>query len=496
MTLYLKARPQTVEDLDLASVREQIRKLVSSVDNIPHAFLFSGPKGTGKTSAARILAKLINCESPVKTENGIEPCNKCDTCKSITKGQSMDVIELDAASNRGIDDIRSLRESVALSPASAKRKVYIMDEAHMLTTEAANAFLKTLEEPPSHVVFILATTDPQKLPDTVRSRLALVPFHKATSAEIARQLTRVAKSEKMDMEDGVTDIIASRSDGSFRDAAKILESLVGSGDRVTKSMAEDALILSGANSARELVDLLAQRDTPSVLALIQNFVNSGGSIKDLVDEAQMILRQSLLESPDDQTIGLTRLLMKAREDIPRCVVPELALELAALEWGKKEGPAKKKSENEPPSKPEAAAVEKPQTTVVPKKKAHPKQSEVPQNLETLDKDLWGKILAETKSKNISLEALLRGARPIGFDGNTLNLAVYYKFHKERLEVDQYKRLLEGVLESVLGLSPARIQCRLEAPPEVATPKLEVPDEGLTDAGEKDIIQAAKEIFGD
>ena len=164
MTLYLKYRPQTIEELDLAKVRESLHSIGSS-ESIPHAFLFSGPRGSGKTSAARILAKLINCENPVKTKDGyLEPCNKCDQCISINTSRNMDIIELDAASNRGIDDIRQLRERVALVPASAKKKIYILDEAHMLTTEAANALLKTLEEPPDHVLFILATTEPDKIP--------------------------------------------------------------------------------------------------------------------------------------------------------------------------------------------------------------------------------------------------------------------------------------------------------------------------------------------
>ena len=211
MTLYLKYRPQTIEELDLSSVRESLTTIIKS-GKIPHALLFSGPKGTGKTSAARILAKVINCESPAN----FEPCNKCAQCVAITKGSSLDVIEMDAASNRGIDDIRSLREAVKLSPVSARTKIYIVDEAHMLTTEAANAFLKTLEEPPSHVVFILATTNPEKLIPTVRSRLTSVVFPRAKPAEIKRQLRRVVDGEKWQVEEDALDIIATASEGSFR----------------------------------------------------------------------------------------------------------------------------------------------------------------------------------------------------------------------------------------------------------------------------------------
>src|SRR3972149_5898243 len=194
MTFYLKYRPQKLEELDIAPVRESLKNVVSS-GQIPHAFLFSGPKGTGKTSAARILAKILNCE-----KKGKEPCNKCDQCLSITKGSNIDVIELDAASHRGIDDVRALRDAVKLSPARARRKVYIIDEAHMLTTEASNALLKTLEEPPSHVNFILATTNPEKLIETIRSRATSVSFRKAASDEIVNSLGRIVKGEKIKIE--------------------------------------------------------------------------------------------------------------------------------------------------------------------------------------------------------------------------------------------------------------------------------------------------------
>ena len=242
MTLYLKYRPQTIDELDLESVRQSLKNILSS-GNIPHAFLFSGPKGTGKTSSARILAKIVNCQSPTKEG---EPCNNCDQCLSIMKGNNIDIIELDAASNRGIDDIRNLKEGIYLAPNSAKYKVYIIDEAHMLTLEAANAFLKTLEEPPSHAIFILATTNPEKLPTTVISRLTTINFTKATPKDIARQLSRVAKGENIKIADEAINIIAKHSDGSFRDAVKILETLSFKTKDITKKDLE-SLYSSSSN---------------------------------------------------------------------------------------------------------------------------------------------------------------------------------------------------------------------------------------------------------
>src|SRR3989338_5228486 len=190
MVLYRKYRPQRLSELDLEDVREKLAKIVGSSFR-PHAYLFSGPKGTGKTSAARIVAKIINCET--SSNNKGEPCNKCESCVAIREGRYLDVLEIDAASNRGIDEIRDLREKIKLAPVSAKYKVYIIDEVHMLTNDAFNALLKTLEEPPAHAQFILATTEADKLPETIISRTTRINFQKASHGELRQSLDRVIK---------------------------------------------------------------------------------------------------------------------------------------------------------------------------------------------------------------------------------------------------------------------------------------------------------------
>jgi len=261
MTFYLRYRPQTLADLDSADVRESLLKIFSA-KSYPHAFLFSGPKGTGKTSAARIVAKILNCESASKKERGpklIEPCNKCAMCTSITNGSNIDVLELDAASHRGIDDIRILREAVKLSPAKAKFKVYIIDEAHMLTPEASNALLKTLEEPPGHVVFMLATTNPEKLIGTIRSRTTNINFKKAGKEEIIGRLTKIAKTEKIKADAEALKKIAERSGGSFRDAVKILEQLVNENISIDSKNVDKYLSLISGEKIQEFVHLLEER---------------------------------------------------------------------------------------------------------------------------------------------------------------------------------------------------------------------------------------------
>src|SRR3990167_11069809 len=227
MVFYRKYRPQTIEELDSKEVREKLTSILLRPSSF-HALLFTGPKGLGKTSAARIVAKAVNCEkindyskgkkmTPIKSglKGSLEPCNKCHQCVSITNGTNIDILEIDGASNRGIDEIRDLREKIKLSPALAFRKVYIIDEVHMLTTEAFNALLKTLEEPPNHVIFILCTTEPHKVPQTIASRCFHMAFKKATANELVRAFLRIAKKEKISVDKEALFKISEFSDGSL-----------------------------------------------------------------------------------------------------------------------------------------------------------------------------------------------------------------------------------------------------------------------------------------
>src|ERR1700722_9521228 len=222
MVFYRKYRPQKIDDLDSAAVRDTLHAVLQN--DVSHAFLFTGPKGLGKTSTARIVAKVVNCETPKnKREKEIEPCNKCDQCVSITSGNNVDILEIDAASNRGIDEIRELKEKIRLAPVAAKRKVYIIDEVHMLTTEAFNALLKTLEEPPEHAMFILCTTEAHKVPETIISRCFQIMFKPATEEELVRSFKRIVEGEKLKIDDEVLKYIAGLADRGFRDGVKMLE---------------------------------------------------------------------------------------------------------------------------------------------------------------------------------------------------------------------------------------------------------------------------------
>src|SRR5258706_5457182 len=337
MTLYLKYRPQTIGDLDLKSVRETLTNILSKTE-IPHAFLFAGPKGTGKTSAARILAKALNCEGKEGLV-GIEPCNKCMVCTSITKGENLDVIEIDAASHRGIDDIRSLREAVKLSPVSARKKVYIIDEAHMLTTEACNALLKVLEEPPSHVVFVLATTNPEKLIDTIRSRTTLVPFTKATEEDVVKRLKKIAQGEGVDLDnkdqgDMVLGLIAKASDGAFRDGVKLFEQIISEKVELTNEGVSQFLFGSKSFDPEKFLATLIEEDAKGALVLIEQAVTQGLSAKNMAKGILDVLRRKMLSEvgAKEETIALLELFSNAYSEIPNAYLEQLPLEIAAVKW--------------------------------------------------------------------------------------------------------------------------------------------------------------------
>src|SRR5258708_6429899 len=481
MTLYLKYRPQIIDELDLAQVRDTLKKIIASGE-IPHGFLFSGPKGTGKTSSARILAKVINCENPPSI--GGEPCNNCEACLSIIKGTNIDVIELDAASNRGIDDVRSLKETIMLAPSTSKKKVYIIDEAHMLTTEAANALLKTLEEPPAHVIFILATTNPEKLPGTVRSRLVNVAFQKASHEEIKRQISRVAKGEKLKIEEAAVIEIAKAADGSFRDAVKILEGLSWENKNITKKDALKFLERSGNNSVDNFFQTLQKKDAKLAIELIEKLTRDGISMKPFLDEVIRGLHKSLLAkvgiSNDDlknftkeEVLDLIEGFGKARFDLSVSPFPELPIEIAIIKWS-----AGKQS---------LSLDDKETLPLRGKKKEIIK-------IEEVNEDLWKKLLDTVRNKNTSIEALLRSARPLGMDKGTLVIGVYYQFYKERLEAPLNRRIIEEVVCDITGQENLKVSYELTEKSKSPT-AISVKEETLTTASEPDIIEAAKEIFG-
>ncbi len=289
--LYRKYRPETFEDV--VGQKSIIRTLSNSIlaDKITHAYLFTGPRGTGKTSVAKILAKVVNCESL----DGVTPCNKCVSCTQIINRQNTDIIEIDAASNNGVDEIRDLREKVGLVPAFGKYKVYIIDEVHMLTTAAFNALLKTLEEPPKHIIFILATTEPHKIPATILSRCQRFDFKKISDNEICERIKYICKEEKIKIDAESIELIAKLSDGGMRDSLSLLDQLTSyTTDKITTS---DVHSVCGTITNEEICVLLTQiknKDIKSVFTKVEEYDAEGKNLSKIIDLVIEFLKNSLI----------------------------------------------------------------------------------------------------------------------------------------------------------------------------------------------------------
>ena len=348
-----KWRPQTFDDLvGQQHVTETLKNAIKN-DRVAHAYIFSGARGVGKTTAARILAKALNCvKGPTAT-----PCGECDSCKEIAAGTSLDVIEIDAASNRGIDQIRELREMVRYAPAASRSKVVILDEAHMLTGEASNALLKTLEEPPDRVIFVMATTQPEDLVDTIRSRSQHFHFRALTFAEIAGRLEEIAQKENLKIEPGAMAVIARMAEGSLRDALSLLEQARAyCGDTIPDKEVRELLGVVPDDALEELVGAIAEGSADRALGLVHTFQKEGRNLQHFCREAVRHMRNlliartcgadsDLIAATPDQRPALARaaalfseedltrffqILLQTDEDLRRKPDPRVHLEMGLL----------------------------------------------------------------------------------------------------------------------------------------------------------------------
>ncbi len=354
LVLARKWRPQTfAEVIGQPHVSRTLQNAISK-NRIAHAYLFCGARGVGKTSVARILAKTINCLTPVSSA----PCNHCSNCREITQGNSVDVLEIDGASNRGIDSIRDLRETVRYRPAKSKYKIYIIDEVHMLTAEAFNALLKTLEEPPEHVLFIFATTEPHKIPATILSRCQRFDFRRIATQQLVEHLRHIAVEEQVDLPEGVLYALAREADGSMRDAQSLLEQILAfSGEDLTGEEVLDILGIVDRKSVHKVVAGVLENDARTCLEVVADLYRRGIDTKrfcqQLCDYFRNLLvlatggqgAESLLDLPEDEILVLKselgktspeslhlifQMVLKAEEDIRRSSLPRITLEMLLL----------------------------------------------------------------------------------------------------------------------------------------------------------------------
>ncbi len=363
LAIYRKYRPKTLKDLSGQELVVEVLKNAAGENKIGHAYLFYGPRGTGKTTAARLLAKLANCETRAKDEKFRkkgEPCNKCRPCKEIDEGGALDVLELDAASNRGIDEIRSLKEGIRLSPTSYKYKVFIIDEAHQLTKYAADALLKILEEPPAHAIFVLATTEYEKLSATIVSRTQRFHFKRISRQLILEKLVRITKEEKMKIDSAALELIATAAEGSFRDAESLLDQIASLGDGMALENVEQILGKVGFVRTSTLAGHLLGGNLKASLRYLAEINEDGFNLvqltKDLLhylrrvlamkfdpsleeifkkeltkDEIEEIRKHGALIKNDDKAIALIRSLIRAYSEMRYSPFPLVPLELTIIE---------------------------------------------------------------------------------------------------------------------------------------------------------------------
>ena len=507
---YRKWRPQTLAEV--VGQEHVTRTLLNALASkrVSHAYLFCGPRGTGKTSTGRILAKAINCIKP--TTGGLgEPCNECAMCKAISEGRALDVIEIDAASHTGVDDVRDLIERVAYSTAAAKYKVYIIDEVHMLSNSASNALLKTLEEPPPHVIFILATTETHKVLPTIISRCQRFDFHRLSQKDTEEKLSRITQAESITISPEALRLVAKSARGGLRDAENLLEQIYTYyGSDVSLAQVREMLGMVGDERARELVKHILQKDIGAGLKSISRAVEDGIDIRQISREVVSYLRELLLlisgvdkdssltkeelselkslssTTPVEQIVRAIKLFgsIDNTPDNSSTLPLELALVDACIEPAVNKPttnathskqsttttthPKHTTTQAPPPSAPPIhPSASYPTSTTESRQSAEQVKISALENagspLEQLTAN-WGLIMQQVPDaiRRSAAVAMLRsaGIKPVAIESDTVVLSFKYSYHRDKIEELENKKIVAGIISQFIG-KPCQIKCIYE-----------------------------------
>ncbi len=489
IALYRKYRPQDFSEVE--GQEHIVKTLKNAVKSgaFSHAYIFCGPRGIGKTTIARIMAKAVNCKEADSRLRGNDkkdggddrkddgngdrsggkdkwdgnPCNKCESCISINNQTALDIIEIDAASNRGIDEIRDLREKVKFTPSELSYKVFIIDEVHMLTREAFNALLKTLEEPPAHAIFIMATTEIHKIPATVISRCQRFDFQRIRKTELERRISEIAKSEKIKISKEAMSLIAGASEGGLRDAISIFDQIsmnVKDGE-ISGKDASDILGFADMSKVREMAESIESGAKEEALESLEKMISAGTDIgqltKTLMEHFRGEIKANLNGGDLAKFIYAVDTLADCNRNFKFSLYPQLALEVAIIKisgYGEQSSvPTEKKhGAKESPKTGERESAKPAEKAAMPERQSKPENQNI--------SGKWSQVLYEIKLKNNSINAFVRESEPV-FKKEEIELIFPYKFHKERIEDRKNREIVEKAVKKVCGRD-YKIVCLLEA----------------------------------
>jgi len=508
---YRKWRPRRWEEVvGQEHIVQTLRNAVAS-GHLAHAYLFAGPRGTGKTTAARLLAKAVNCLDP---DLSARPCDQCDHCQALNAGRFLDLIEIDAASNTSVDDVRSLRDKINFSPNQGQYKVYVVDEVHMLSTAAFNALLKTLEEPPAHAIFILATTEIHKIPATVLSRCQRHEFRRIPVRDIITQLEAIAAGESLQVTPEALTLVARQSTGSMRDAISLLDQLASTGGTITLELAQSILGTATSQSIFEIVSALIDHDSAKGLDLIHQALDAGSDPRQFARQVVDYLRDLLLmrTSNADQVnataemrtqmgrhaqalstpalLRCIRAFNHAANDARAAWQPSLPLELAFIESS--EPQSEIQGETRPSPAPPAQAVAKKARPSPPKDAKETSPAPVAaEDMPSPDTDdsqtlnqHWPKVLSLVRKQNPNTYGLLNSCRSRYLNGKVLVLGFASDVLKNQMSKKENLNLVQQVMEQVLG-APITVRCVINTAKRTAIPT-EVDDDGMVAAALRDL----------